>query len=84
MQDTGLLYRYTLLSGNVHYFMPSHQARHMTGCTNAFHVATSTEFARCYNDVSVLENHHCALTCDLLSKAKLLAHLDKSVQQVSR
>ena len=53
------------------------------GYTNGFHVNTSTEWARCYNDVSVMENHHCALTYELLSKAKLLSHLDKPVQLVS-
>jgi len=52
------------------------------GKTNGFHVATSSELACCYNDNSVLENHHCALTFDLIKKCTLLSHLEKPVQQV--
>jgi hypothetical protein len=52
------------------------------GKTNGFHVATSSELACCYNDNSVLENHHCALTFDLIAKCTLLSHLEKPVQQV--
>lgn len=55
----------------------------MTGKTNGFHVARSSDLARCYNDNSVLENHHCALTYDLISKCGLFSHLEKSAQQVS-
>jgi len=52
------------------------------GKTNGFHVATSSDLACCYNDNSVLENHHCALTFDLIAKCTLLSHLEKPVQQV--
>ena len=38
------------------------------GRTNAFHVETESELARCYNDVSVMEHHHCALTFAILSR----------------
>ena len=52
------------------------------GKTNGFHVSTASDLARCYNDNSVLENHHCALTYDLISKCELLNHLEKPVQLV--
>ena len=54
----------------------------MTGKTNGFHIACSTDLARCYNDNSVLENHHCALTFDLINKCNLIGHLEKATQQV--
>lgn len=38
------------------------------GHTNAFHVNTQSELAMIYNDTSVLENHHCAMTFSILGK----------------
>eukprot|EP01097_Dermamoeba_algensis_P001608 TRINITY_DN1602_c0_g1_i4.p1 TRINITY_DN1602_c0_g1~~TRINITY_DN1602_c0_g1_i4.p1 ORF type:complete len:464 (-),score=54.11 TRINITY_DN1602_c0_g1_i4:203-1594(-) len=38
------------------------------GVNNSFHVARLTELAINYNDKSVLENHHCALTFKILKK----------------
>eukprot|EP01083_Nonionella_stella_P295578 1004538_1 len=39
----------------------SHDVDH-PGNTNAFEIATNSEFARLHNDQSVLENHHCNVT----------------------
>lgn len=38
------------------------------GHTNSYHVRLGTELAKRYNDVSVMENHHCALTFAILSR----------------
>ncbi|MEW5299350.1 MAG: hypothetical protein WDW36_002376 [Sanguina aurantia] len=38
------------------------------GRSNSFHVNRQSEFARIYNDASVLENHHCALAFAILSR----------------
>lgn len=53
------------------------------GHTNSFHVASGSELARCYNDISVMENHHCAMAFSILDREDcgLLQHLDRSVQQ---
>lgn len=56
----------------------------LAGRTNGFHIASSSSLACCYNDNSVLENHHCALTYDLINKCSLFNHLDKATQQVGR
>lgn len=39
------------------------------GRSNAFHIATQSEIAQRYNDISVLENHHCALVFELLRRS---------------
>ncbi|KAJ1624042.1 hypothetical protein T492DRAFT_599066 [Pavlovales sp. CCMP2436] len=46
----------------------AHDVDH-TGQNNAFHVATGSELAITYNDVSVLENHHCAFAFRALNHA---------------
>ncbi|KAK9809639.1 hypothetical protein WJX73_009976 [Symbiochloris irregularis] len=51
------------------------------GRTNSFHVAVGTEWAQRYNDVCVMEMHHCATAFALLNGSELLRHLDVSVQQ---
>mmetsp|Transcript_50604 Transcript_50604/g.130475 ORF Transcript_50604/g.130475 Transcript_50604/m.130475 type:complete len:478 (-) Transcript_50604:579-2012(-) len=50
-----------------------------TGQNNAYHVNAGTEFARTYNDRSVMENHHIALAFRLLEREEnnFLAGLDK-------
>ena len=53
------------------------------GHSNSFHVYTQSEIARLYNDSSVMENHHCALTFEVLRRkdCALLDHLDKAMQK---
>jgi hypothetical protein len=45
-----------------------HDAGHR-GYNNAFEVASGTELALRYNDISVLENHHASLTCAQLKSS---------------
>jgi len=56
------------------------------GLTNHFHVNIGSEVARRYNDASVLENHHCALTFAILERKNcaLLASLPKNIQSEVR
>jgi hypothetical protein len=56
------------------------------GCTNSFLINTEDELALRYNDVSVLENHHASLACDLIRKddTRINSGLTKSSQQVFR
>lgn len=48
------------------------------GHSNSYHVHTQSELARLYNDVSVMENHHCALTFEVLRRKEcaILEELD--------
>eukprot|EP00002_Diphylleia_rotans_P002366 TRINITY_DN11505_c0_g1_i1.p1 TRINITY_DN11505_c0_g1~~TRINITY_DN11505_c0_g1_i1.p1 ORF type:complete len:1471 (+),score=307.50 TRINITY_DN11505_c0_g1_i1:48-4460(+) len=50
------------------------------GLTNAFEVSSSSPLAILYNDVSVLENHHCFVTFRLLKNAEtnILGQLTKN------
>lgn len=41
---------------------------HILGKNNQFHVNSQSELAQRYNDISVLENHHCAITFAVLAK----------------
>jgi len=52
------------------------------GLTNHFHVNVGSEVARRYNDASVLENHHCALTFAILERKNcaLLESLPRNIQ----
>ncbi|GFH22771.1 phosphodiesterase [Haematococcus lacustris] len=43
-------------------------------------INTGSELAQIYNDISVLENHHCALTFAILRR-KECALLDKAQEQ---
>ena len=54
-----------------------HDAEH-TGTTNDFHVLTRSPLAILYNDKSVLENHHLAVTWNILKQpdCNLLSKLD--------
>lgn len=40
----------------------------LSGYTNQFHINTQSEIAQRYNDISPLENHHCAITFAILAK----------------
>ncbi|KAG1670017.1 hypothetical protein FOA52_011173 [Chlamydomonas sp. UWO 241] len=53
------------------------------GRSNSYHVHTQSELARLYNDISVMENHHCAMTFEVLRRkdCALLAHLDVPTQR---
>ena len=55
------------------------------GHTNSFHIQTQTPLAQRYNDMSVMENHHCALTFAILAKrdCAILSHLEKPLRQVT-
>ncbi len=45
------------------------------GYNNTFHVNSISELAEKYNNISVLEQHHCVLTFQLVKKWKLLDNL---------
>ena len=57
---------------------------HVAGHTNSFHIQTQTPLAQRYNDNSVMENHHCALTFAIMAKrdCAILSHLEKPLRQV--
>ena len=44
------------------------------GNTNSYEINSFSKLATLYNDISVLENYHCALTFELLELAGLLKH----------
>jgi high affinity cGMP-specific 3',5'-cyclic phosphodiesterase 9 len=45
------------------------------GVTNAFHVNSGSALSRRYNDVSINENHHCAVGFELMGAAGILSGL---------
>lgn len=49
----------------------SHDVNH-PGNTNSYEINAVTKYAKLYNDSSVLENHHCTLTFELLEHAGLI------------
>lgn len=49
----------------------SHDVDH-PGNTNSYEINSMSKYARLYNDISVLENHHCSLTFDLLEQSELM------------
>lgn len=49
----------------------SHDVDH-PGNTNSYEINSMSKYAKLYNDVSVLENHHCALTFEILENSGLL------------
>jgi high affinity cGMP-specific 3',5'-cyclic phosphodiesterase 9 len=51
----------------------SHDVDH-PGNTNSFEINSMSEYAKIYNDISVLENHHCSLTFELMEQSKLIKH----------
>jgi hypothetical protein len=54
------------------------------GMANGFEVATSSDLAINYNDVSVLENHHAATTCRLLQSHELMNGMAPSDKKRAR
>lgn len=48
----------------------SHDVDH-PGNTNSYEINSMSKFARLYNDISVLENHHCTLTFELMEHTGL-------------
>lgn len=50
----------------------SHDVDH-PGNTNSYEINSFSKFARLYNDVSVLENHHCTLTFEILEHTGLMS-----------
>ncbi|CAE8651783.1 unnamed protein product [Polarella glacialis] len=63
----------------------SHDIGH-PGLTNSFLVNSCDELAMRYNDVSVLENHHASLACQLLQKKEtaICSELDQASQKSIR
>lgn len=51
----------------------SHDVDH-PGNTNSYEVNSLSKYAMLYNDISVLENHHCTLTFELLEHTGLLKY----------
>jgi len=56
------------------------------GYSNSYHVNTQSELARIYNDMSVMENHHCAMTFAILRRKEcaLLDDLQPDVRRQMR
>lgn len=54
----------------------SHDVDH-PGNTNSYEINSVSKYAKIYNDISVLENHHCALTFDLLEKSGIITCFNK-------
>jgi hypothetical protein len=48
----------------------SHDVDH-PGNTNSYEINSMSKYAKLYNDISVLENHHCALTFELMDQSGL-------------
>uniref|UniRef100_A0A7R9YVY4 PDEase domain-containing protein n=1 Tax=Chlamydomonas euryale TaxID=1486919 RepID=A0A7R9YVY4_9CHLO len=53
------------------------------GHSNSYHMHMQSELARLYNDISVMENHHCAMTFEVLRRpdCALFAHLGADAQR---
>lgn len=49
----------------------SHDVDH-PGNTNSYEINSQSKYAKIYNDISVLENHHCSLTFQLLESNNIL------------
>jgi high affinity cGMP-specific 3',5'-cyclic phosphodiesterase 9 len=49
----------------------SHDVDH-PGNTNSYEINSQSKYAKIYNDISVLENHHCCLTFELLESNNIL------------
>jgi len=56
----------------------SHDVDH-PGNTNTYEINSLSKFARLYNDISVLENHHCTLTFELMEYTGLIACLKPNI-----
>ncbi|XP_077436589.1 high affinity cGMP-specific 3',5'-cyclic phosphodiesterase 9A isoform X3 [Vanacampus margaritifer] len=55
-----------------------------TGYNNAYQINARTELALRYNDISPLENHHCAVTFDILEKKESNIFRNVSPDQYKR
>lgn len=53
-----------------------HDIEH-NGTSNTFHIVTRSDLAMLYNDISVLENHHCSVGFRLIAKHNILKNLTK-------
>jgi high affinity cGMP-specific 3',5'-cyclic phosphodiesterase 9 len=51
----------------------SHDVDH-PGNTNLYEINSMSKYSKIYNDISVLENHHCALTFELMDQCELTKH----------
>lgn len=51
----------------------SHDVDH-PGNTNLYEINSVSKYAKIYNDISVLENHHCSLTFELMEQCELTKH----------
>jgi high affinity cGMP-specific 3',5'-cyclic phosphodiesterase 9 len=62
----------------------SHDVDH-PGNTNSYEVNSMSKYARLYNDNSVLENHHCTLTFELIEHSGLIKSLrEKSYKEIRK
>lgn len=52
----------------------SHDVDH-PGNTNSYEINSMSKYAKLYNDISVLENHHCSLTFELMEESGLSKHI---------
>jgi hypothetical protein len=52
----------------------SHDVDH-PGNTNSYEINSMSKYAKLYNDISVLENHHCSLTFELMEMSELTKHI---------
>ncbi|XP_077584313.1 high affinity cGMP-specific 3',5'-cyclic phosphodiesterase 9A isoform X1 [Stigmatopora nigra] len=55
-----------------------------TGYNNAYQINARTELALRYNDISPLENHHCAVAFDILEKTETNIFRNVSLDQYKR
>jgi hypothetical protein len=55
----------------------SHDVDH-PGNTNSYEINSMSKYAKLYNDYSVLENHHCTLTFELIECTGLINCFDKA------
>jgi len=60
-----------------------HDVEH-PGTSNNFQVNSASLLALRYNDISVLENHHAAVTCIILKEEQLLDGLEQPIRQRMR
>lgn len=61
----------------------SHDVDH-PGNTNLYEINSMSKFARIYNDNSVLENHHCTLTFELMEHNGMFKCFDKSFREARK
>ena len=56
------------------------------GLNNNFHINSQSPLAVLYNDISVLENHHCSFAAKLIARTEnnILANMDTETQKTAR